>query len=670
MKKKLLAFALSLLTAVSTVGVSAASFDDINAENIYYNAIQTLSGLNILTGDDSNADGIMSFRPYDNISRAEMTAVLFRMRGEFDPAQPASSQFYDVPASHWASGYISKAAAENLVSGYGNGLFGPDDNIMYQDVVKMVMVTLGYSKFAENNGGYPSGYEAAAASCGVLNNVVGGGYDIASSRGQVAQIVANAISAPLMDSAASDASEYVIYDGGKYPLKTCMTEYLKSAAQPAAPQPVTDIEPKVLKIREWYNLTNSDPASAAAAGLSKEVTSMNYKGANYSVEKYCSGSDLYFAFVYNGTIENRLYFWNNTLFRWIDESGVTHDNDFANPEFLAWQTGMIPGSASPAAPSVPAVPTAAPVIPTAAPIPTATPAPIPSSPYKIETLDTVNGGILRDYIDYISEYNYSTIFHNGNVLYYIDKNGDIISIDLLTRDKRVIMNIANISFEHEGIVYKMNDSLYVDSFYYDQSLKTLVIGAVFESSKVFNNIEEMSAMVSVPGCDLLDAKYSNNIVGTTLNGDLIHSTSRSGDNTSLLMVPNYDKEELAYFEGITDFCEQNGGLYLGTNRGLYFYDYKSFKETAYPYGFYSSAIANGSYYVAGNNKEYDGTVIEQFDLSTGVSLSVITANDMQINDNTPFDWDNVHYKMFPVSNGDIVFYDTKYEKLRVITKSY
>ena len=130
MKKKLLAFALSLLTAVSTVGVSAASFDDINAENIYYNAIQTLSGLNILTGDDSNADGIMSFRPYDNISRAEMTAVLFRMRGEFDPAQPASSQFYDVPASHWASGYISKAAAENLVSGYGNGLFGPDDNIM------------------------------------------------------------------------------------------------------------------------------------------------------------------------------------------------------------------------------------------------------------------------------------------------------------------------------------------------------------------------------------------------------------------------------------------------------------------------------------------------------------------------------------------------------------
>lgn len=48
---------------------------------------------------------------------------------ENNPEPPYSIAFQDVGASSWHTGAIAWASAENIVSGYGNGLFGPNDNI-------------------------------------------------------------------------------------------------------------------------------------------------------------------------------------------------------------------------------------------------------------------------------------------------------------------------------------------------------------------------------------------------------------------------------------------------------------------------------------------------------------------------------------------------------------
>lgn len=101
---------------------------------------------------------------------------------------------------------------------------------------------------------------------------------------------------------------------------------------------VQNVEDKVTTIRGWYNLTNSDLSSAAAQGLTKKTSSVSYNGSVYTSEQYYRNGELYFVFAYIGTRENRLYFWNGTLFRWIDESKITHDNEFSNGNYLTWQS--------------------------------------------------------------------------------------------------------------------------------------------------------------------------------------------------------------------------------------------------------------------------------------------------------------------------------------------
>ncbi len=52
-------------------------------------------------------------------------------------------------------------------------------------------------------------------------------------------------------------------------------------------------------------------------------------------------NNLYFAFVFDGKLENRFYFKGNTLIRWIDEQGNTHDEERTNPSFTRWESNIL-----------------------------------------------------------------------------------------------------------------------------------------------------------------------------------------------------------------------------------------------------------------------------------------------------------------------------------------
>ena len=195
--KKVIALVAVFAMLISTVAF-AESFSDVAKTDNYAEAIETLSALNIITGDDENNDGKMEFRPADTITRAEVTAIISRIQGMNSAAQ-SNTEFTDVPSSHWASGYINQAAGQGIVNGYGDGNFGPEDAVKYEEIIKMLMETLGYNPFVNDNGGYPTGYITAAQRYGVLEGVVGGGVGTEAPRGMVAQMVYNAIDTPLMD---------------------------------------------------------------------------------------------------------------------------------------------------------------------------------------------------------------------------------------------------------------------------------------------------------------------------------------------------------------------------------------------------------------------------------------------------------------------------------------
>lgn len=91
-----------------------------------------------------------------SITRADFADMLVKALklGEVNDMQ----YFDDVDFSHWASGAINALAKAEIVNGNGGGVFEPDEKITYAQALKMLSKPMGYSVYAEANGGFPTGY--------------------------------------------------------------------------------------------------------------------------------------------------------------------------------------------------------------------------------------------------------------------------------------------------------------------------------------------------------------------------------------------------------------------------------------------------------------------------------------------------------------------------------
>ncbi len=192
--KKVLALVVVFTMVLSTVAF--ASYPDVDATADYAGAVELLSALSILKGDDTG-----NFNPDNNITRAEFAAVVCRALGLEGSANGAKgvTDFTDVAADHWASGYINLASQQKIINGMGDGTFAPESDVTYTQAVKMLVVALGYEPMAEKKGGYPAGYLATANSIGLTDGVPSTASDVAALRSTVAMLTANAMELPTME---------------------------------------------------------------------------------------------------------------------------------------------------------------------------------------------------------------------------------------------------------------------------------------------------------------------------------------------------------------------------------------------------------------------------------------------------------------------------------------
>lgn len=192
--KKVLALVIALTMVLTTVAF--ASYPDVDANANYASAVELLSALEILQGDENG-----NFNPDNTITRAEYAAVVCRALGMENAANSAKGAtiFTDVAADHWATGYINLASQQGIVNGKGNGIFDPEGNVTYAEAVKMLVVALGYEPMAASRGGYPTGYLTVANSTKITANVSSSGTDTAALRSTVAQLTANALEVANMD---------------------------------------------------------------------------------------------------------------------------------------------------------------------------------------------------------------------------------------------------------------------------------------------------------------------------------------------------------------------------------------------------------------------------------------------------------------------------------------
>ena len=83
-----------------------------------------------------NGIGSDTFSPDTNMTRAMLVTVLYRMEGS--PEVTADNPFSDVKNGAYYTEPVIWATGNNIVNGYGSGLFGPEDNITRQQIAAIL----------------------------------------------------------------------------------------------------------------------------------------------------------------------------------------------------------------------------------------------------------------------------------------------------------------------------------------------------------------------------------------------------------------------------------------------------------------------------------------------------------------------------------------------------
>lgn len=86
-----------------------------------------------------------TFKPDNNISRAEAAAILARITDSFDENTNYISAFPDVMSGVWYERYIAFEESKNVITGYPDGEFKPENNITRAEFAAVI------AKFAELN---------------------------------------------------------------------------------------------------------------------------------------------------------------------------------------------------------------------------------------------------------------------------------------------------------------------------------------------------------------------------------------------------------------------------------------------------------------------------------------------------------------------------------------
>lgn len=193
--KKLIATALAvvMIFGLVSVGFAATSeFPDI--EGYEFEAeVRRLASLGVIAG---YPDG--TFRPEEAVTRAEFAKMIVVMLGLENAANLMKGQavsFSDVPATHWASGYINVAEMKGVVNGYPDGTFKPEGSITYAEALKMILTAMGYHEEGFVVLRWPTTWIIQAAEIG-LDEDVEVLANLPISRGEVAKLFDNSLTLP------------------------------------------------------------------------------------------------------------------------------------------------------------------------------------------------------------------------------------------------------------------------------------------------------------------------------------------------------------------------------------------------------------------------------------------------------------------------------------------
>lgn len=130
--------------AILDYGFAMLEYQSPYADVAYHWSREDVAALKEL-GAELHPDG-ESFRPEDNVTRAEFAAMLYtalEQSGALPEAPAEAAEEAEAPLfadieGHWAQAYIEQAAELELISGIGTDAFSPDRSITRQEMMVLI----------------------------------------------------------------------------------------------------------------------------------------------------------------------------------------------------------------------------------------------------------------------------------------------------------------------------------------------------------------------------------------------------------------------------------------------------------------------------------------------------------------------------------------------------
>lgn len=97
-------------------------YDDVKKNDWFYEAVKDVTDKDLMNGTGDN-----KFSPYLGTTRGMIVTILYRLEGK--PKMEEETTFEDVAEGQWYTDAIAWGEQHDIILGYGDGTFGPNDTI-------------------------------------------------------------------------------------------------------------------------------------------------------------------------------------------------------------------------------------------------------------------------------------------------------------------------------------------------------------------------------------------------------------------------------------------------------------------------------------------------------------------------------------------------------------
>lgn len=275
MKKKLVVLLAVVMMFAFSASAYAATFSDVSERPVVeQDAIKKAVALGIIEGYE---DG--TFGPDKTITRAEFAKIAVTAAGAKDTAtmlEANASNFKDVKANSWYTGWINASESLGIFKGDTNGNFRPNDTISNQEAITVLLRLLGYND--NLTGSWPVNYVTKANQINILDdvNIVA---SAAAKRGDITVMLSETLDSDLV-TYDKDTNEFVKKQVGitdSQPVTLLADSFEGSYIEVSKFEQITQLRDVAGKTLNWGVGQVSEKVSTTVNG----VTSTYEKPANY-----------------------------------------------------------------------------------------------------------------------------------------------------------------------------------------------------------------------------------------------------------------------------------------------------------------------------------------------------------------------------------------------------